>query len=216
MSSVSSSSLSPSSVSRGLGCSSRQLGALGRVQVFVFVSLSGPVCLIRFSFRFFCCGLLSVSLAAGGLSSTSSLSVSFPAAVCACCCLGVGLLTTISRLSKLRWSLVVGLNCTCMIGVFRVVSLALPRFLCRPAVVLLPGVNSVPCLLSSVPSCCVVLRWLRACLWWVWVWSFPPSVVWAFLYPSRCGLRAFPSRIFPCRSFVVVSSPGLQFRLAWV
>lgn len=42
-----------------------------RAQVFASLSVSGPVYLFCFSFRFVCCGLLSVSLAARGLSSTS-------------------------------------------------------------------------------------------------------------------------------------------------
>ena len=65
-----------------------------------------------------------------------------------------------------------------MVGVFRMVSYVFPRSLCRPAVVLLPGVNLYPVLLFSVLSFLGVLLWLRACLWWVWVCSFPPSVVW--------------------------------------
>ena len=78
-----------------------------------------------------------------------------------------------------------------MVGVLRVVRYASPRSLCSPRVALLPGVNfyhffsSLLSLLALLPC-----AWCARACGGVVRGSFPPSVVWAFPYWSRCLFRA--------------------------
>ena len=108
------------------------------------------------------------------------------------------------QIVPVRWSSVVGLTCTCMVGVLRVVGYALPRFLCSPAVVLLPGVNLYPFFSSLLsPSLAFCCGCARACGGSVHGRSLP---LWCGRSCICLAAGSVRARFCPClcRSFFVI------------